>query len=179
MIRCAICFTKVFDGEPEHRCEACEQVHHAACWDDIGGCGTYGCTQAAVAEKPAPPQQTSGGWGDSKDCPACGDAIHSSRLACSCGARFPYADPMTRSDYQAWLARTRAAASVRRWLTVLFIATLTGVLAPIAGPVAGLLAHARRELLAGEHGTFLALGYGSAAISALYAVVGVLLLLGL
>jgi hypothetical protein len=175
--RCSICCTVVGEGEPVTGCPECQQDYHQTCWDEIGGCGTYGCKRAAVAEKPPTPVLVGAGWGDEKPCPACDQQISASLLVCRCGARFPWADPMTREDYQAWVGHQNAIASARRLLVVLFIVSLAVVTAPIAGTLAGIYAYARRNLLAGTGGTYLAMGYGSAALGALFTVVVVMTVL--
>lgn len=173
MTRCSICYTVVSTGEAITTCPDCQQDYHATCWTEIGGCGSYGCKQAAVAEKP-PPAVSGAGWGDTKTCPQCGVEISASLLVCSCKARFPWADPMTRDEYAGWQADQAAIARSRRLLIALFLCSLVGVSAPVAGPVAGVYAWLRRERLASTGGTYLAMGYGSAAVGAVY-----LLLIGL
>lgn len=177
MSRCSICCTVIAESEPVTGCPECQQDYHQMCWDEIGGCGTYGCKQAAVAEKPPPPVLVGAGWGDEKPCPACNRQIGASLLVCSCGARFPWADAMTAGDYQLWLDEQAAIARARKLLVVLFLLSLAIVTAPIAGPVAGLYARARRKLLAGTNGTYLAMGYGSAALGGLSALVVLLTVL--
>lgn len=178
MSRCSICCTMLAAGEPATSCPECQQDYHASCWDGIGGCGTYGCKRAAVAEKPPLPVLVGAGWGDSKTCPGCTSEISASLLVCRCGAKFPWADPMTRDEYAAWQADQQALARSRAFLIWMFIATLTGFTAPITGPIAGAYAHRRRKRLAGTGGTYLAMGYGSAAIGAFYSVLIALLALG-
>jgi hypothetical protein len=170
MTRCSICYTIVSQGEAVTTCPDCQQGYHTSCWTEIGGCGSYGCKQAAVAEKPPLPVVVGAGWGDSKTCPQCGLEIGASLLVCSCRARFPWADPMTREEYGSWVADQEAIARSRRVLISLFVCSLVGLTAPIAGPIAGLYAWLRRERLAGAGGTYLAMGYGSAAIGAVYAI---------
>ncbi len=173
--RCAICGTRIRDEDAVSTCADCEHDYHEACWNEIGGCATYGCKQAAVAEK-APPRRTVGaGWGDEKECPACETTIASSLLVCPCGARFPWADPMEPREYRQWLAREGKIASARSVLVALFVATLAGFPAPICGPLAGLYAFRRRSELAGRDGVYLAIGYGSAALGAAYLVTVVVL----
>ena len=177
MPRCSICHTLVQPGEETTRCGECEQDYHRTCWDELGGCGTYGCKAAAVAEKPAPPVVVHAGWGDTKQCPACQLIIGSSLLVCRCGATFPWADPMTAAEYAAHRARMRAVSSAKAVLVCLFLLSLLGLPAPATGLAAGLYARHKRELLAGSHGTFLALGYGAAALGATYGLM--ILMLGL
>lgn len=167
MARCSICYTVIGEREPVTGCPECSQDYHAICWDEIGGCGTYGCKRAAVAEKPPPPVLVGSGWGDEKPCPACEQQIGASLLVCTCGARFPWADPMTVEDYRRWAAEQEAVASARKLLTVLFILSLFVVTSPVFGTISGVHAFVRRKLLAGTGGTYLAMGYGSAALGGL------------
>lgn len=170
MARCSICYTKIQPNEAAHTCADCQQEYHQVCWDELGGCGTYGCKSSAVAEKPPPPVIMRTGWGDSKTCPVCSREISSSLLLCPCGARFPYADPMTVADYGAWRAKEDEASGARKVLVVLFILTLLGLPAPLLGPIAGFYAWSKRELLGGANGTYLGVGYGAAAIGGTYLV---------
>jgi hypothetical protein len=168
MSRCSICYTVIAQEEPVTACPDCQQDYHKLCWDEIGGCGSYGCKQAAVAQKPPLPVLVGAGWGDTKPCPSCGQQISSSLLVCTCRARFPWADPMTQEDYRSWLDKEAALARARQLLIVLFLLSLVGLTAPLAGAIAGLYAWRKRKLLAGAGGTYLAMGYGSAAMAMIY-----------
>jgi hypothetical protein len=179
MARCSICGTVVKPDDGVTSCPECTQDYHAACWTEIGGCATYGCTAAAEAEKPPPPVVAGAGWGDEKACPECGASIPSSRLVCRCGARFPWADPMTAEEYAAWRAREAAVSSTKKVIIALFVLSLIGVLAPLAGFTAVVYARGKRRHLVGGDGTYLAMAYGSAAIGAVYMVILALLGLGL
>lgn len=168
MARCSICYTLITEGEPTTACPECKQDYHQTCWNEIGGCGTYGCKQAAVAEKPPLPVLVGAGWGDTKPCPSCSQHIASSLLVCMCGAKFPWADPMTSAEYRAWNEQQRRLASSRAKLIWLFIGSVIGVTAPVLGPIAGIYAHVKRRELAGPGGTYLAMGYASAAMGLIY-----------
>jgi hypothetical protein len=178
MARCAICYTIVVESEPVTACPECRQDYHKSCWDEIGGCGSYGCKRAAVAQPPPLPVLVGAGWGDTKPCPSCGLDIGSSLLVCRCGARFPWADPMTAAEYRDWVLRQQAISSARALLIILFLFSLVGLTAPVAGFVAGIYAWRRRAKLAGTGGTYLAMGYGSAAIGAVYTLLIVATALG-
>jgi len=144
----------------------------------MGGCATYGCKAAAIAEKPPVATSVSRGWGDEKVCPACSSTLKASLLGCACGARFPWADPMTKEDYESWVKERELQRDRRIQLIVLFVFTIMGLLAPISGTIAGIQAYRSRTLLVGEVGTYLALGYGAAVIGFVYTIVFVLLLFG-
>src|SRR5262249_5831935 len=153
-----ICHTLVQPTDVKTTCSSCQAEAHESCWRELGGCGTYGCTAAAQAEKPPPPVLVGSGWGDTKEGPGCGLPVGASLLICSCGARFPYADPMPRPEYAAWLASERSLKTSRVLLIVMFIVSLFGVTALVSGPVAGVYAWFNRKRLAGANGTYLALG---------------------
>lgn len=176
MARCSICYTMIKQAEPTTTCSECKQDYHQSCWTEIGGCGTYGCKQAAIAEKPPVPVLVGQGWGDTKPCPHCSAQIGSSLLVCRCGAKFPWADPMTPAEYSAWRTGQEALASAKTVLIWLFILSLLVIVSPITGAIAGIYAFVRRKQLAG--GPYLAMGYGSAAIGAIFTLLIVLVAIG-
>jgi hypothetical protein len=178
MNRCSICHALVDEGSPSTSCPTCEQIYHDSCWNDLGGCATYGCQAAAAIDKPAPPAIVKGGWGDEKECPRCRKMIGSSLLRCPCGARFPWADPMTHAEYRDWTQGQSRMKGSRRTLLFLFLGSLPGVTAPVLGAIAGVYAARNRRLLTGTDGVYLAMGYGAAALGLTYALVIVALLLG-
>ena len=179
MKRCSICNTQITDLDLFFTCTICDSPYHEICWKEMGGCATYGCKAAATAEKPPMPASFARGWGDEKNCPSCSSKIPASVLGCACGARFPWADPMTKEDYDSWATEQKQQKSIRTQLIVLFVITIFGLLAPLTGTIAGIQAHRSRNLLVGEVGTYLALGYGAAVIGAVYAIVFLLLSIGL
>lgn len=59
---CTMCQTKIEVGEEVQNCTRCQSAFHASCWDEVGGCGTYGCAEApgpaslaTSGEPPCPP----------------------------------------------------------------------------------------------------------------------------
>ena len=179
MARCTICHTLIKDADQTALCSDCDNVYHQSCWDEMGGCATYGCARAPVAEKTAPVSGQGRGWGDHKVCPACGGKIGSSLLACGCGARFPYADPMSREAYAEYQQDLAARKRSRNLLLLLLFLTFAGLPGPVTGPLAGYYAYARRHLLTGQAGSYVALGIGTALLGLGYALVFSLLALGL
>ncbi len=179
MTRCPICKTLIQPSEPTESCAECLSRYHEECWTHNGGCATYGCKLAAVPEKLVMEGPIGRGWGDEKSCPNCRRSIASSLMICKCGARFPWADSMTAEEYGAWLEEERTRADSRKFLTILFVLSLSGLLAPFTGTLAGVQAYRQRKILAGESGAFLALGYGAATIGAVYSLIFLLFYLGL
>ena len=60
---CPICQTSIGADEASLVCPACDQVHHRECWNDVGGCATYGCENAPKSEKTAVADGALGGLG--------------------------------------------------------------------------------------------------------------------
>ena len=179
MIRCSICHTRVADTDAKEDCPDCQQSYHASCWGELGGCATYGCKSTPAAVKPAPLVGAGAGWGDTKSCPSCNASINSSRLVCSCGAKFPFADPMTSAEYQEWQSKESAIRGSKRVILGLFLGSIIGVTAPLCGLLAGVFGYMKRKQLAGEHGTYLALACGSAALGVVYTMSIITIALGL
>src|SRR5437868_14130219 len=48
---CPICQSAIGLQEEATVCPDCEQVHHKVCWQEVGGCSTYGCAQAPALDK--------------------------------------------------------------------------------------------------------------------------------
>src|SRR3954471_2321268 len=48
---CPICQTGIEQGGACITCPGCAQIHHQECWAEIGGCGTYGCSNAPAIDK--------------------------------------------------------------------------------------------------------------------------------
>lgn len=179
MKRCSICKTLIADSDITFVCGECHSPYHQICWESLGGCATYGCKAAAIPVTPVPPTSASRAWGDDKTCPHCSENIPSSLLVCRCGARFPWADPMTADEYRMWLKEDEERTRVRKQLIWLFIISLLGLPAPITGTVAGIQAYRSRKVLLGEVGTYLALGYGAGVIGMIYSLIFVLLYFGM
>jgi hypothetical protein len=179
MARCSICHTLIQPSDEVQACPECSQEFHRECWNELGGCATYGCGEAAEAQKPEQPEYQRGGWGDDKTCPKCGRQITASLLDCRCGALFPYADPMTRVEYYEWVESEASLRRARLGLLTLFIVSLFGLVAPITGAIAAVVVYRFKDRLAGAQGTYLAMGYGSIALGSLYSLMIVLLVLGI
>jgi hypothetical protein len=75
---------------------------------------------------------------------------------------------MTNAEYRGWMDKQDSIKTARTALIWMFIFSLFGFTAPVVGPLAGVYAVMKRKLLAGTGGTYLAMGYGSAAIGAIY-----------
>lgn len=130
---CPICQTEINSAESCVTCPDCDQIHHRECWSEIGGCGTYGCKQApAVADSDKTPQAPLTAWGDTKECPACGEVIKSIALKCRyCHTSFDSIDPMTLGELKNQYDRGDVLETMRKSIIGLFIFSMIGILAPI------------------------------------------------
>jgi len=170
---CSVCQTAIDRGEAACLCPACRTPYHRSCWEEIGGCATYGCQCSPEPVKP--PRDESGAreaWGDEKICPNCGQQILSAAVKCRfCRAKFPSATHMTGPEYQALRQREAELGPTRTWAVVFFIVSLMGVLAPAVVLAGGLWlwrSHGAIKRAGGVHQVF---AYFAVGLSLIYCVV--------
>jgi len=79
---CPYCQTPIKPGVSTVTCPKCNIPHHKECWEENGGCTTYGCQYSGSPKpQPAPSFQPSPGI-----CPSCGRQISAGQRFCSgCG----------------------------------------------------------------------------------------------
>jgi hypothetical protein len=168
---CSICQSTVQPGEAACLCPECRSPYHRECWDEVGGCATYGCRLMPQAAKPAEPGERTTGWGDEKTCPKCGKIIRSAAVKCRfCRARFPSPLPMTEGQYGEWETQQARLAPTRTGAIVVFVASLLGCLGPLVLLGGGLWLWQQHEALKRVGGTHQVLAYFGLGLSAIYSL---------
>lgn len=170
--QCQICQSEIAAGETCVECPDCKQNQHRDCWAEVGGCGTYGCRQAPSVEKtPDSADAPLTAWGDTKECPACGEDIKSIALRCRyCGTDFDSVDPMTLRDLDRQSRRKDDSKQLRTNVILLFIVSIFGCLAPITLLVWIWMTRTKQAELKRCGPQFPVMAWSALSLSALYTV---------
>ncbi|MCL4177634.1 MAG: hypothetical protein KJ072_07780 [Verrucomicrobia bacterium] len=148
-LRCAICQSAIAGDETRAQCPSCGAEYHLECWDELGGCATYGCPRVPAIEPLSSTDIPAAYWGqEHKACPACGREILAAAVRCRhCGATFASAQPEDTAEFQERAARRQRLPRAQRAVIVLFVLSVIPCLAPLGG-IAGLVWRAwnRRDL---------------------------------
>lgn len=130
---CAICQTAIGPGEPVGRCPTCDAPFHGECWEENGGCASYGCPQVPSVPKADAPAEGSSYWGqEDKECPRCHQRIRLAALRCRhCGQTFESRTPGGASPAGRPAAKPTGAIAV--WLFVLGLIPFTAPLVLVVG----------------------------------------------
>ncbi len=175
---CAVCQSAIGPNEAVLVCPSCDQVHHRECWEEVGGCATYGCENAPATEKTAVAEAPRAAWGDTKKCPACGEKIKSIALRCRyCGTEFDTVDPLSLKDLHKQVVSEERLQVTKTLVIVLFVMSLLGCPAPIVAIAAPCYVLLKRATIAKAGPAFLVMGYSAIAISLLYSILIFLFLL--
>lgn len=166
---CQICLHAVDDGEMIQLCPACHTRYHQECWEELGGCATYGCPRMVEIKKSEDVSPTY--WGATeKKCPVCIEQIPITVLICPhCKTKFSDTRPMTREDLLP-PQEDPALAGYRKTAVWLFIFSLLGCTSPFALLFGGIWYGSHRNEIARAGPTTRALSLIGLGICVLYLV---------
>ncbi len=131
---CPVCQSPIAEGEAITACPGCAAVHHGECWQEVGGCGVYGCSHVPPTEKRSELEIPAGYWGkESKPCPRCGRDIQAMAVRCRhCGAEMSSGAELSDKDWRAERAEIAHREPLRRRCLWVFAVCVIPPLAPLA-----------------------------------------------
>jgi S1-C subfamily serine protease len=124
--RCPHCNKLLELGEPVAACGRCGAVHHASCWSDRGGCGTFDC---------APPRRELDGGNRAEIRVTAEEALRAAPLPPVRPAFVAYS-PITPARPRSRYCKTAIAAFVVAVAGILLFGIVTGLVAVILGSLA-------------------------------------------
>ena len=175
---CPICQSSIAAAEFMVTCPKCRQIHHRECWAEVGGCGTYGCEQAPSLEKASAADAALSAWGDTKQCPVCGESIKAIAVRCRyCHTDFDTVNPLTLTDLHRKAHKSDKLKRLQNGIIGLFILNMIGCLAPLGLILNLTILLPQRRTMAKLGALFQVLGYSSFILSVVYSMLMLLFFL--
>ena len=177
---CAICQTVLLPDEVIKTCDKCKTEYHLECWNENGGCGTYGCELAPVIEKGHDQNPEYTQWGtETKICPMCGETIKISEMICPfCKEQFDTISPISTQEVKERLTKRPRKIEETKGAIKVFIFGLLGVTAPFNLVFGGIWYKENRAKLREASPTHNLLAIVGLAVSVFYSIlilVGILM----
>lgn len=140
MAKCSYCQAQIIKNEDYQICSECKMPYHTECWKENKGCGTNGCPNAP--ERGGTGEAYQAQWEKkSKTCPYCQEEIPMKSIVCPlCKSNFGTVHTLSTEEVRREL-RIAAADKAKKagyapiWI---FVASLTGFLAPLVLLLGGL-----------------------------------------
>ena len=124
---CSICGAGIINREIVVLCPECQMPYHYDCWEEMGGCGSYGCAAAPEIKKAdhGPAYVYADAWISEKECPECGAMIPSNALVCRvCKSEFPTEKPITKVEWRNRIYDEDQLLPIRIFVISQFIVSL-------------------------------------------------------
>lgn len=134
---CSLCQTAIATAAATADCPGCNTTYHQECWDEVGGCGLYGCPQVPATDKREGLEIPASHWGqETKSCPACGKEIQALAVRCRhCAADLGAVAPLTQEAWRASRHSIDVRPGLKKRVIWLSIACALPPLSFLAGPI--------------------------------------------
>ena len=176
---CAICQISILDDDTVKRCEGCNAEFHEECWNENGGCATYGCQYVPQTVKDDEEQEQTYWGAEIKKCPMCGETIPANVLQCPyCREEFDGIEPTSRDHLRnRLLGRISSRTPGSGTAILIFILGLIGCVAPFNLILGGIWYKKNRAKLKESSPTHNLLAIVGLSVSAVYTIFIILIII--
>jgi hypothetical protein len=170
---CQVCYNVIEEDEAATACIKCKAPFHRECFDEYGGCSTYGCenapeyTKGDMEEKYAKAM-----WGqEHKKCPYCSEQIPIEALACPmCHEKFTDSLPLSRVQIysKAPAMEDPREKEIKNTILVFFVVSIFACLAPFVMLFVTIWYYQNKDRILNASPLYRILMAGSLVISVVY-----------